>query len=350
MNTYAVKKNFTVSEAKSLRCAEKTSKKHIRTAKRLTVWGAVILTVSYLLLHPELSPRAVNDALIMSVKALIPSLFPLMIAGELLIASGFPSATEKHLGKTFGRLFGINGSGAGAFIIGTFCGFPVGARTAVALYESGRLDKTDAERLSGISNNAGLGFLVSGVGGILWQSTAFGLALYLSQLLAAVITGVLLFGIMGRRNNTQMTAKEQAPERDFSLSEAFTSAILNALSSMLKVIALTTFFIVFLTVLSDILLGLGASDITLTVISAFTEISSGMTALRSLSAACETHAALSKVLSFTFSAFGGLSVYMQYCAFASPLKLNTATYVKTKLTQSFFCTLIGLILVTLGIA
>ena len=350
MNTYTVKKNFTVSEPKDSEAVKKTSKGCIRTVKKLTVWSTVALTVYYLLTHPELSPKAVNDALTVSAKALIPSLFPLMTAGELLIASGFPSAVQRKIGNVFEKLFGISGSGTGAFIIGAFCGFPVGARTSVSLYESGEIDKTDAERLSGISNNAGLGFLVSGVGGILWQSTAFGVTLYLSQLFSAVISGMLLFGIADRRKSIPKNKKETAPERDFSLSEAITGAILNALTSMLKVIALTTFFRVFLVAVSDLLINLGASALTLSVINAAFEISSGMTALRTLAMSNHTLLSLSKVLTFAFSSLGGLSVYMQYCAFASPLKLSTSAYIKAKIIQSIFCTLIGIILVSLGAA
>lgn len=348
MNTYTEKKNFTLLPTKrSLKTAER-SKTHLRTVKKLALWSAVLLTVYYILTHGTVSAAATENALTLSIKILFPALFPMMIAGEILVASGFPSAVQVRVGNLFERLFGISGRGAGAFIIGAFCGFPVGAKTAVSLYASGEIGKDDAERLSGICNNAGLGFLVSGVGATLWKSTAFGVTVYLSQLISAVACGILLSAPRKERPASAVSPKEKAPDKDFSLSEAITDAIFSALNSMLKVTALTVFFSLMLSAVTDLLVRVGAGALTLSVIRAFTEISTGTVSLRSLCDAFPSFTATAKILTFTFSSFGGISVYMQYCAFAVPLRLRTDVYLKTKLLQSLFCTAIGASLVYLG--
>ncbi len=318
---------------------------------KVAVWSGVFIFVSYLLTHPRVSFAAVESALTLCLKTLIPSLFPFMIAGELLINSGFPDAMQKLTGKIFHRVFGLNGKGASAFVLGAFCGFPVGAKTAVSLYASGDISKEDAEQLSGISNNAGLGFLISGVGAGIWGSVTFGASLYISQLLSAVITGAVLFGFRGRTGGyvpeirTNMRA-----QKDFSLSGALSDAVSAAAFSMLKVIAFVVFFEVMLSALSEALVSVGANALTVSFICAFAEISSGVGALHSLTLfPSPLWSVAAKILTFTFSAFGGLSVYMQYCAFACPMGLSTKAYLKAKLTQAAVCTMIGAALVLFGI-
>ncbi len=318
---------------------------------KFTVWSGVFIFAAYLLTHPRTSFTAVEGALKLCFKTLIPSLFPFMIAGELLILSSFPDTAQRCLGKTFHRIFGLDGKGAAAFVIGAFCGFPVGAKTAVSLYTSGDIAKEDAERLSGISNNAGLGFLVSGVGAGIWGCAELGIFLYLSQLIAAILTGVLLFGFKKRRSgSTANDGYDVTRNKDFTLSGALSSAVSSATLSVIKVIGFVVFFEVMLSALSEVLISVGASTLTVSLICAFTEISSGVKSLHALSllpSPLWTTAA--KILTFTFSAFGGLSVYMQYCAFATPVGLNTRTYLKTKLTQAAICTFIGAVLVLFGI-
>ena len=321
------------------------------SAFRLAVWSGVLIFAAYLLTHPRVSFNAVEGALNLCLKTLIPSLFPFMVAGELLLLSGFPDTAQRYFGKTFNKVFGLNGKGAAAFVIGAFCGFPVGAKTAASLYASGDISREDAEKLSGICNNAGLGFLVSGVGAGIWGSTKLGALIYLSQIISAILAGALLFG--SQKNGSTGTAKDGydvTHNKDFTLSTALSSAVSSASLSMLKVIGFVVFFEVMLSAFSEVLILAKANTLTVSLICAFTEISSGVKSLHTLSllpSPLWTKAA--KILTFTFSAFGGLSVYMQYCAFATPAGLGTGTYLKTKLTQAALCTLIGTALVLFGI-
>lgn len=268
------------------------------------------------------------------------------------MTSRFPYVLEKYLGKPFYRVFGIDGKGAAAFVIGAFCGFPVGAKTAVSLYLSGNIKKEDAERLSGISNNAGLGFLVSGIGIGIWGSAVFGAAIYTTQLLSAFLTALFLFGISKKRSSeAAILNMEKSPtKRDITLSEALSNAISSSALSMLRVVGFVVFFEILISSLSYALSSAGAGPLTVSIISAFAEITAGAKSLNQLSAIHSvTYLYAAKILTFTLSAWGGLSVYMQFCAFACPAGLSTKVYLKAKLLQSFLSTLIGSALVFLKI-
>ena len=362
MNTFTLKKNFTLTD-KTLLSKQKNK---TEAAKKLLLTLSVFLLSFAVLSHPSLQKSAVTDSLSFCFKTLIPSLFPFMGAGELLILAGFPSLCEKGLGKAFEKIFGINGKGTAAFVIGAFCGFPVGGKAAISLYLSGDLKKEEAEKLIGICNNCGIGFLISGVGAGLWGSISFGVILYLCQLFSAVITGFFLFGIKKEKKTHYPSEKSYqrhsdfsehtpspstlgSPQTDFSLSGAISSAVSSSVTAMLKVIGFVVFFEIILSLLGTFLTTYGASQILTSLVFAFTEITSGTKSLFSLSLlSSPALKALAKILTFTFSAFGGLSVYMQLCAIAIPEGVGTGAYIKTKLMQAFACTLLGAACVTIG--
>ena len=72
------------------------------------------------------------------------------------------------LGKIFNPfmlpVFGINGNGASAFILGVLCGYPIGAKTAVDLYKNSYISKKEAENLICFSNNSGPLFIIGALG------------------------------------------------------------------------------------------------------------------------------------------------------------------------------------------
>ena len=84
-----------------------------------------------------------------------PLLFPFFVLSSLVVELGL----SRYLGKLFqpvmAPLFRVNGACTSAVALGFVGGYPVGARTAIALYQSGQCSKTEAERLLAFCNNAG---------------------------------------------------------------------------------------------------------------------------------------------------------------------------------------------------
>jgi hypothetical protein len=74
-------------------------------------------------------------------RTVIPSLFPFMVVSEMLVASGAGEALGRLFARLMRRVFGLSGAGASALFLGSMCGFPVGARTAVALLDQGAISK-----------------------------------------------------------------------------------------------------------------------------------------------------------------------------------------------------------------
>ena len=79
---------------------------------------------------------AVEEALSLCARSVIPSLFPFLVISSLLLAMGFGDLTASVLSGLMEPLFRIGGPGSAALVLGLLGGYPIGAKTAGELYQS----------------------------------------------------------------------------------------------------------------------------------------------------------------------------------------------------------------------
>ena len=133
----------------------------------------IIMMLYALIMLPEVSVSAARDGMQLCLNVIIPSLFPFFVLSTLAVDMGMITSLGRLAGKIMVPLFRVNGSCAGAFLLGILGGYPVGARTAISLYESGSCTKPEAERLLSFCNNSGPAFILGVVGaGIFYSSKA----------------------------------------------------------------------------------------------------------------------------------------------------------------------------------
>ena len=113
--------------------------------------GLMILS---LLLLPKQSVSAAGDGVQLCLNVILPSLFPLFVLSTLCVDSGIIRALGTLMQPLMAPLFRVGGCCAGAFLLGIIGGYPVGARTAISLYESGQCSREEAERLLSFCNNS----------------------------------------------------------------------------------------------------------------------------------------------------------------------------------------------------
>lgn len=155
-------------------------------------------------------------------RLLIPTLLPLFAVSGLLSRLGLGTALAGRLAGPMGRLFGVSGTGASAFVLGLCGGYPLGASAVASLYERGSIPREEAEALLAFCDNTGPAFAVAALGQGAFGSVGAGLFLYAVHVLSAVLTGCLL-----RRRSFRPAAAAPAPPLLFSraLSEAVTAAV-----------------------------------------------------------------------------------------------------------------------------
>ena len=132
-------------------------------------------------------------------------------------------------------IFNVNGSCSTAFILGLISGFPVGAKTAISLYQNGQCSKTEAERILSFSNNAGPAFVLGTVGIGIWNSSYIGWILWLTQITASILVG-FIFGKLWKNKKSENSI-------DFPIKKSRVVRFLPALTDAVKTSAINLIYI-----------------------------------------------------------------------------------------------------------
>lgn len=291
-----------------------------------------------LVLWPEQSMGAMRDGIKLCGNVILPSLFPFFVLSSLVVELGMSRYLGKLLEPVMAPLFRVNGNCAAALALGAVGGYPVGARTAIQIYETGQCSRTEAERMLAFCNNSGPAFILGVVGAGVFGSGAAGLLLYLAHLLASLLVGVLFR--FYRPGDGPQTRRGRGPQfQAASFPKAFTRSVTGALTSTLNICAFVLFFTVFLRILahagilkllggllSALLAPLGMDQTWAErLLTGLVEVSSGVSSL--------TDGALSGRLSMAAFMLGwaGVSVHCQVLAFLGDSGLSVRTYLVGKL-------------------
>ena len=139
----------------------------------------------------DTAAQGVRDGISLCLASVIPALFPFFVAAQLLTSLGAAEALGRAAGPLFRRLFGIDGAGAAAFLLGLIGGYPVGAKTTESLVRQGLLTPEDGVLLLTFCNNAGPAFILGIAGSGVFQSARASMWLYLIHAGAATAVGLV---------------------------------------------------------------------------------------------------------------------------------------------------------------
>lgn len=305
----------------------------------LLLGAGLLLSAAALLLWPEQAVAAARDGLRLCGNVIVPSLFPFFVLSSLVVELGL----SRYLGRLFQRfmvpLFRVNGACASALALGFVGGYPVGARTAIALYKSGQCTKTETERLLAFCNNSGPAFIFGVVGAGIFHSGPAGLLLYLTHVAASLAVGLLFRFYKPHDGPASPRGSGSVQFQTGNAGAAFTRSVTGALSGILNICA----FVICFTVILRLLTLCGALDLAAEVLAflfrplgmdriwarrlltGVVELSSGVTAL--------SGGAISGQLSMAAFMLGwaGLSVHCQVLAFLGDSGLSMGTYLSGKL-------------------
>ncbi len=277
-----------------------------------------------LILYPEAAIKNAATGLRLCSTTVIPSLFPFMVLSSLLIELGFADILSRIFGGISRRLFGISGKGAAAPLMGAVCGFPVGAITADRLFENGDIGKSEYERLLTFSNNPSSAFLISAVGNVLWSDQRIGIALYVIELITALIVGILLNLLFPLRlSECENTAYKK---KSFGI-RTFTKTVSDSSLSMLSVCAFVMFFASFMGAVEIMLSSFNISPFIRALLYGFFE----MTGACGKAAELSTGAGL--MLTAIICGWSGLSVHLQVISTSHVKGASFTPYFISKLLQ-----------------
>jgi len=298
------------------------------------VWGATLLCALFALLRwPQESMTAVREGLSLCGNVILPSLFPFFVLSSLVVELGMSRYLGRLLEPVMRPLFRVGGGCACALALGFVGGYPVGAQTAIHLYQSGGCSKTEAERLLAFCNNSGPAFILGVVGAGVFGSSMVGLLLYLTHVLSSLLVGILFR--FYKPGEPLPKSKPTWSIQAISFPAAFTRSVTGAMTSTFNICAFVLFFTVFLRCLAlsglmaffSHLLALVFSPFGLTspwaqrLLTGLVEVSSGVSSL-TVGGSLDARISMAAFM----LGWAGLSVHCQVLSFLGDSGLSIRTY------------------------
>lgn len=296
---------------------------------------ALLIATAGLVAAPTEAVTGARDGLTLCFNVIVPSLFPFFVLSSLVVDLGLAAYLGRALEGIMRPLFRVSGPCSAAVVLGFIGGYPVGARTALQLYQQGLCSRTEAERLLAFCNNSGPAFILGVVGAGVFGSGQVGLMLYLTHCLASILVG-LVFRFHGGHGSKADSPRRPKPIETVTLPAAFTGAVTRSLQSTLNICAFVVFFSVVLQllaafgVLSAIAQGLALlgfqPEWARRLVAGLLELSSGVSSLQGAGGLAGPVSMAAFMLGWA-----GVSVHCQVLSFLVDSGLSARTYLAGKL-------------------
>ena len=270
-------------------------------AKRIVriLWCAGILfAVCGLFRHGDTVRMVFRDTLAGCFTNLLPVLFPYMVISRLIVSLDLFSPLPQYL-RMEERLR-VPATAPVVWLLGNFCGYPVGAAECASLVQKNKLTKEHAGILCALSSHGNPVYLVQIAGILCWKSASFGWMLLAAQFCFTAVATAVCIWKLHRTGNKRIERNTTFPVPEpVSCDAVFASAIRDSSMACVTVCGSIVFFSIVISLLPPVHLVFSA------LLAAFLEFTSGV----------EAGAALGGTVGAAITGFalgcGGLSVLTQ---------------------------------------
>lgn len=280
----------------------------------------------YMLLFPK---KVLADSLAgldLWFHTVLPSLLPFMILSNVLIGANVVSQLMRPFSGFFHHVLGLSPEGGYAWLLGLFCGFPMGARLTGDMYRQHRISREEAGYLLTFANQSSPMFLstyvvLHGLG-----DSTLTLPVFVIFYASAFLTS-LVFRIRSRRFGLPPSKpKKEVPEQT-SYGNLLDTSIMNGF----EIITRLGGYIILFSILAGIVLQLPAPLRTAApFLSGLTEITTGIHTISGTTLPLQVK--FTAIVCCT--AFGGFSTVAQTSCMLNGTGLSIFTYLKGKLVNA----------------
>jgi len=267
------------------------------------------------LIFPTACSEGVARGLSLSLDAALPALFPALVLSGILV---------RQIGKGGEKCFLI------PFVLGLFCGFPIGAASVAGLVRDGRLSKKDGERLLFFCNNASPAFLISYCGKTVLGDTKKGLFLFLLQ---SVLSAFFLFFWFGKRMLRREKKKEKKEAHAPDFWKSLPDALRESTNSFLYIMSCVIFFSFFTELMRHLF---SLTHFSFAMLGLFSELCGGVSHLRYFAPS------LAFPLCALGCGWGGCSVHLQTAGLLENASLSVKSHLAGKIIFSLLMFLMTL--------
>lgn len=253
----------------------------------------------------------IRNGIDISINLLIPSMFLFIIISNFILASELKKIIALPFEFLTKKLFKLNSYQTAIFILSLIGGYPVGAKLLANSVKSELISPKKASIMLSYCVNCGPAFLISGIGGLILGNPQLGVFMYIAQVLACVVTGIISSFFMTK-------LKEDAPLPSQQNKIPISTLLIASVNDAIKAMGIICGFVLFFCALSPILLKLFGNYVDIVILNGILEVTAGCNLVT-------TKSPLQAILlASSFVALGGVCVMLQIFA----MLVNTGVTMK----------------------
>lgn len=153
--------------------------------------AATFSAACVLLIFPAAATAGARNGIGYCLQILIPSLYPFMVLSVFVVKCGLSEKIGRLFETPARVLLKLPGSSTATILMSMIGGYPTGARSVAALYESGSVSESQAARMLCFCVNSGPAFVISAVGAGFLKNQQAGVILFASQIIASTLLSLI---------------------------------------------------------------------------------------------------------------------------------------------------------------
>ncbi len=254
---------------------------------------------------------------------IIPSIFPFTVCSVFFQKSGGLLWLSDKLNKFTKNIFRLSGTEFSVVFISLLGGYPIGAKIADELYESGEIDKSTGEKLLRFCINPSPAFIISIVGIKILNSFGAGIIIFISNLTACLI----LNGLFNKKR--EIKTEKYTTKQNTTVSDAFVESVYSAAEITINICA----FVVLFSSVAEVLRLYLNGGLAYSYLCPLLEISFGINEIGSIGIPAHAYSFL--------LCFGGISTLCQVKQTAANIKPTFKYLIFYRLIHGFLATVIS---------
>lgn len=301
-------------------------------ARNLKGLGIVLLFL-IMLVSPKAVFAGASEGLLLWFQIILPTLFPFLLVTNLLLVTGNMHLINAAFGSFLTRVFGVSPNGSFAVVTGFLCGYPMGAKTAADLSESGYISREEGRYLLSFCNNSSPVFILNYV---VWKTLETD-ALLIPTLLILMLSPVLVSFFtrtcfLHKKHGFQNLKKTGFSKSSWSFQD-IDHCIMDSFETLVKVGGYIILFSVFLSLFGSLPVDIPGISALLPLL----EVTNGLVLLREMH--LPLHILYPAVLGLT--SFGGFCAAAQTQCMVHKAGFPILPYLTQKLAAALTASLLG---------
>ncbi len=291
-----------------------------------------------MLVCPQAVFSGASKGLMLWFEVVLPTLYPFLLLSGFLLVTGNLEFISSLLGGICSRLFGVSRNGSFVVLTGFLCGYPMGAKTAADLFESGHISREEGRYLLSFCNNTSPSFILN----FLVLQTIGNRTLLLPTFAILMAAPVLVSLFTRRLYHFDATCPPRPPRGGTKARtrggnwnfQEIDACIMNSFETLVKVGGYIMLFSVIIS-----LLQMADTPTWLDCALSLLEVTNGLAMLKAL----HLPLALSYPLMLGLAAFGGLCAAAQTQCMVQKAGFPMTPYLMQKLAAALTASLLGIL-------